>query len=155
MIAVDVDLRKITAASDESSNVFFDRTDVAPEIFARVAGPGPILCEIAGPVMHSADGRDACPPGKRRWMLYNASWIGQLSAFRPGSVLVATSTAWTKGYKEAQRHAIAGMIPLKHKKDGTPVYKYAHDAREVFCMLHFYRLDPTVWVPLHTYLETL
>lgn len=149
MIAVDIDLRKITAVID--STVIMDRQDMPP-IFRGYSGP--ILCEIAGPIMHSADGRDACPPGKRRWMLYNMGWIAQLAATTP-NVLVATSTAWTKGYKEAQRHAIAGMIPLKHKKDGTPVYKYAHDIRECFCMLEFYKLDPTPWVPLSTYLQEL
>ena len=148
MIAVDVDLRKITAVNE--SSVICDR---APDLPCLVSPFETVLCEIAGPVMHSADGRDACPPGKRRWMLYNAAWIGGFA--RTNKVLVATSTAWTKGYKEAQRHAIAGMIPLKHKKDGSPVYKYAHDVRECFAMLHFYHLDPKVWVPLSEYLENL
>ena len=152
MIAIDVDLRKITAV-DTEGNVLCDRDDLGP--LASRFSFGPVICEIAGPVMHSADGRDACPPGKRRWMLYNMGWIARLAAVRPTSVLVATSTAWTKGYTESQRHAIAGMIPLKHKKDGTPVYKYAHDVRECFAMLHFYTLDPKVWVPFNTYLESL
>lgn len=149
IVAVDVDLRKITMVFGDT--VIADREDLPPRI---VGCSGPILCEIAGSIMHSVDGRDACPPGKRRWMLYNMGWIAQLAVTHP-NVLVATSTAWTKGYKEAQRHSIAGMDPLKFTKAGHPVYKYAHDVRECFAMLHFYHLDPKVWVPLSQYLENL
>jgi len=153
VIAIDVDLGKVTATKD--SEVLYDRSDMTT--LHMMPDDEIILCEIAGPVMHSPNGRDACPPGKRKWMIYNAAWIGMLVGRRSpkATTLVATSTAWTHGYDLGKRHAVAGMIPLKHTKAGNPVYKYPKDIRETFAMQYFYRLDPKVWVPLHSYLENL
>ena len=159
-IAIDVDLRSITAVSTERG-ILCKQLRVTPDAFQKAYLPCLqrwsdilLLLEIAGPVMHGGTGRDACPPGKRRWMIYNAAWVSEMCV-RWGNVRVATSTSWTMGYKESERHAIAGVLPMKSDKSGKAIYAENHDVREVRAMLHMHGVAPQRWSTLYDYLEAL
>jgi len=164
VIAIDIDLHSLTAVQDLGAGpgVLADRLPLAGFMQALQNSPGAdvVLIETAGPVMHHAESHSF-----RRWLIYNAMVTGLLyNYFRVGDtrVLVSPSTLWTQGYSEPKRHAVAGMLPLKHKNvtrkgktTQVPIYAQPHDIRECRCMLDFYRKKPTSWVPLLTYVGSL
>lgn len=151
IIAVDVDLRKITAVSNRRGVLADRAADYWP--VSDFNGEALFLMEIAGPIMHRA-GNQNTMHGTHKWMIYNAATIGKWGAHIE-NLLVCTSTAWTQGYEEKARHAIAGLHPLKHTKAGHPQYKHPHDIRECLCMLYFFKINPNAWKPLPTFLESL
>jgi hypothetical protein len=157
-VAIDIDLRSITAVSTTRGSLCKQYAIHPAAFYKAFLSSSPeeilVLCEIAGPVMHATSNRDACPPGKRRWMIYNAAWVSELCALWENT-RVATSTAWTKGYTEAARHAIAGIHPIKTDKNGRSIYADPHDVREVRAMLCMHHLAPQAWVPIYDYLEKL
>ncbi len=165
VLAIDIDLGRITAVHSELGAIchgvepFFG----APMLGKAASEADTILVEIAGPIMHHEESHS-----HRRWMIYNAVVAAKIvSAFdRYAPVLVATSTAWTKGYSEIERDAIAGIHPLKYKtvtrtKAGKskvtrePIWAEPHDCREARCMIYFFLRDPKPWVPLDQYLKAL
>lgn len=149
VIAVDIDLRKMTAVSS-SRGVLANKADPAKTC---ILGPdhvgATILIEIAGPVMHHDESHSY-----RRWMIYNVAMAAGLAA-RFKKVLVSPSTAWTNGYNEACRQAVAGILPKGKNAKGDPMYDECHDVRECRAMLYFHSVLPKKWVPLTKYLETL
>lgn len=157
-LAIDIDLGRITMV-DSVAGVLchgVDPFDDDAPIKRTVAAPRLVLIEVAGPVMHHEESHSW-----RRWCIYNAIVAAQMvDTFARDDIkcLVSTSTAWTKGYGEKERHAIAGMLPLKHKTGKgkkVPIYAEAHDIRECRAMLYFYQRDPTPWKPLDQYLKEL
>lgn len=157
IIALDIDLGKITSVSTKYG-VVCDRAN----LFDGGSGlevpeaPDVVLIEVAGPVMHHEESHS-----HRRWMIFNAVSTGLMTAMAMEAgieVRMCPSTAWTKGYKEHERHAIAGMKPLKYKKvkgKDVPIYEHAHDVRECMAMIDFYKKDPKPWMTLDKYLESL
>jgi len=162
--AIDIDLGRLTAVHSESGVAFHGKPweDGAPLPVADL-----YLIEIAGPIMHHEESHS-----HRRWMLFNAVIASLLVAALEGAgfkVLVGTSTAWTQGYSEIDRDAIAGIHPTKYKtvtrKDKKnpgkvkvtrePIWAEPHDCRECRCMLFFHSVNPKVWKPLDHYLKEL
>lgn len=161
-LAIDIDLGRVTAV-DSVRGVLAH--GVAPEKWdVDIEGITQVLVEIAGPILHHEESHSY-----RRWMLFNAVLATTyVVAFEDihVPVLVATSTAWTKGYSEVQRDAIAGILPLRYKNVTTkkagnakvtrvPIWDEPHDVRECRCMLYFRQRDPKPWTPLSQYLKEL
>ena len=150
VIAVDIDLRKMTAVSS-IHGVIANKADPSRIIildpFAHKDAT--ILVEIAGPVMHHDESHSY-----RRWMIYNVAVAAGIAANFPNT-LVSTSTQWTNGYNEAYRQALAGILPDRKDKNGKPKYDECHDVRECRAMLYFYRAMPKKWVLLTKYLAEL
>lgn len=149
VIAVDIDLRKMTAVSS-LRGVLANKVDPAKLL---VLGPdhvdATILVEIAGPVMHHDESHSY-----RRWMIYNVAMAAGIAA-RFKNVLVSTSTWWTNGYNEEYRQAVAGILPKGKNKKGDLIYDECHDVRECRAMLYFHLAKPKNWVPLTKFLEGL
>lgn len=159
-LAIDIDLGRVTAVHSELGVVCHgvDPSTVCWPIADLV------LIEVAGPILHHEDSHSY-----RRWMLYNvAVAVGLTHRFEIGgtSVRLATSTAWTKGFGEIERDAIAGIRPLRYKNVTTkkagnakvtrvPIWDEPHDVRECRCMLYFRQRDPKPWTPLSQYLKEL
>lgn len=147
-IAVDCDLRRIHAWDSESGMVCYKAPDLGylfEYIFAQDADTR-VLFEIVGPIMHrEGDARKL--HHTHRWMIYNAAMAAHLDRWLRekgyDSPLVATSTAWTRGYTEKERHKIACADARNH------------DLRECQSMLAFHRAYPKPWVPLPAFLEAL
>jgi hypothetical protein len=159
-LAIDIDLGRVTAVHSglgvichgvDPSTVCWPNADL-------------VLIEVAGPILHHEESHSY-----RRWMLYNVAVAVGL-AHRYDSIMTpvrfATSTAWTKGYSEVQRDAIAGILPLRYKnvtkKKGSnatvtrvPIWEEPHDVRECRCMLYLHQRDPKPWQPLAQYLKEL
>lgn len=159
-IAIDIDLGRVTVVHSESG-VIAHGADPDTINWASCPGADLILSEIAGPILHHEESHSY-----RRWMLYNAIVAAQLERHFVGPVLVATSTAWTKGYSEVERDAITGILPLRYKnvtrtKGGNAtvtrvaIWEEPHDVRECRCMLYFHQRDPSPWKPLTQYLKEL
>lgn len=157
IVAIDVDLGRYTAVSSTRGVLAHSEDPL------RLSGPeiSPsetlFLIEIAGPIMHRG-GDQRILHHTHRWMIYNAAVVGILAHTferQLDRVLVATSTAWTMGYPEAQRHQIAGICPKKYSKRGVALYDEPHDIREARCMIYFYRRNPEVWKPLDQWLREL
>lgn len=154
--AVDIDLNNFTVV-DGVGTVWAHKAPWSErnEVFERIASHGPVLIEIAGPVLHHKEGYDY-----RRWMIFNVAAAVQLAHMvGVDRARFSSSTTWTKKYKEEYRHALAGIMPLKYKlsKKGKriPVYAHPHDVRECQCMLFFHSHDPKAWVTLDEYLTSL
>jgi hypothetical protein len=159
--AIDIDLGRLTAVHSESGVAFHGKPweDGTPLPVADL-----YLIEIAGPIMHHEESHS-----HRRWMLFNAVLAGLLVASLEEAgfkVLVGTSTAWTQGYSEIERDAIAGIRPTKYKtvtrkKGGKsvvtrePIWAEPHDVRECRAMIFFHSVNPKVWKPLDQYLKEL
>lgn len=162
VLAVDIDLGRITAVHSEKGVICHGQDPLANP--ARiVVDAETVLIEIAGPILHHEESHSY-----RRWMLYNVAVATvYATAFGPyAKVLVATSTAWTKGYSEIERDAIAGITPLKYKTvtrkkanksvvTREPIWAEPHDVRECRCMLYMFARDPKPWKPLDQYLKEL
>jgi hypothetical protein len=149
IIAVDIDLRKITAVSS-TRGVLANK--VNPEKAPCLPAPdtdATLLVEIAGPVLHHDESHSY-----RRWMIYNVAVASGIAA-RYNTVLVAPSTAWTNGYNEEYRQAVAGILPKGKNAKGDLMYDECHDVRECRAMIYFYLASPKKWVPLTKYLEGL
>lgn len=151
IVAVDIDLRKITIVS-KMFGVLLDRGSLekASHVLNKCSSSATLLIEIAGPVMHHTESHSY-----RKWVVYNSIVAGLLALVaHVRSVLVATSTKWTCGYKEEERQAIAGIKPIKQGKK-RPIYAEPHDIRECRAMIYSYENKPKNWVPLAHYLEEL
>lgn len=144
-MALDLDLRKIYGVSSDGTILCKAEPDVVAVMGAiRAVNPRLLLMEVASPV-------DYCEqPGaayqKRRWMIWNIATATILAtwAMEQGIMtLVSPSSAWTRGFKLEQRHAIA-KCQQKQK-----------DLREAEAMIAFHRLHPAAWVDLDTYLERI
>ncbi len=164
VLAIDIDLGRCTAVDSEHGLVchLANPIDMGTGLAHAAARAETVLIEIAGPIMHHEESHS-----HRRWMLYNVAVASMLSiAWAGKDVLVATSTAWTKGYSEIERDAIAGITPTKYKtvtrkKAGKsvvtrePIWAECHDVRECRCMIYFHARDPKPWMSLTQYLKEL
>lgn len=149
VIAVDVDLRRMTAVSS-LTGVIANKIDPASRpILTDAHLDATILVEIAGPVLHHDESHSY-----RRWMIYNTAIAAGIAARYP-NVLVSPSTAWTNGYNEEYRQAVAGILPTGKTSSGALKYAECHDVRECRAMLYFHRASPKKWVSLTTYLAGL
>jgi hypothetical protein len=107
-----------------------------------------VLFEIASPVSFNRGGQSsAIMHNLAKWAIWNVAQATMLDANLrrinyPG-ILVAPSNVWTKGHDLKTRHMIAGCKQPKK------------DLREAEAMIWFYRKDPSVWLPLPQYLQTL
>lgn len=105
-----------------------------------------LLYEIAGAKDYTADRSPGIAYNKRRWTIWNVAVAVSCAAWCDENgvqMLVAPSSAWTKGYNAKVRQTLI-------KADAAN-----HDLRECQAMIGFYKLHPECWVPLPTYLETL
>lgn len=144
IIAVDIDLRKMTAVSS-LGHVLANKVNPALKpVLTDAHKDATILVEIAGPVMHHEESHSY-----RRWMIYNSIIAAGIAARFP-NVLVSPSTLWTNGYNEEYRQAVAGILPNEKGK-----YDECHDVRECRAMIYFFKSKPRAWVPLTTYLAGL
>ena len=154
--AIDIDLNNFTVV-DRAGAIWAHKAPWSERsyVLPRISQYGLVLIEIAGPVMHHAESHS-----HRRWMIFNVAAAVQL-AHMVGldRARFSTSTTWTKGYKEEDRHALAGIMPLKYtltkKGKRTPIYADAHDIRECKCMLYFHAHAPNAWVTLDEFLTAL
>lgn len=158
-VAIDIDLGRFTVVVENGpvlAHGVDPLSDDAPlELPENV---DTVLIEVAGPIMHHEESHS-----HRRWMIYNAMMaVSVMGGYRMPwmNFLFASSTAWTNGFPEAERHAIAGMNPLKYRKavkgrKPVPIYAEAHDIRECRAMLDFFRKCPKHWKPLDQYLKEL
>jgi len=138
--AIDCDLRKHYCV-DEDGNVLA-KADPSWNWIARLPQGTTVLFEIASAVDYTSD--KAVAHNKRRWTIWNVAQAMYLDTLAPRiHLLVAPSSAWTKGYDLKTRHFIAHC---KQKQK---------DLREAEAMILFYRTDPKCWKPLHQYLEEI
>jgi hypothetical protein len=108
-----------------------------------------VLFEIGSPAS-MAGGRvssNAVAFNLMKWAIYNAATCATLNEWcwkQPRVELkVSPSSLWTLGHNVERRHLIAGAT-AKNK-----------DLRECQAMLYFHARNPTKWVGLSEYLETL
>lgn len=141
--ATDCDLRRLhIVANDKRILVKGKSMDIALAVMSEVVGPkDKILYEIAGPVDYTDN--KAIAHHKRRWTIYNSAAAARFDATFPGQVLVAPSSSWTNGFKEKERHALAGCRLS------------THDLRECEAMLWFFGKNPDKWVTLDAFLDTV
>lgn len=149
IIAVDIDLRKMTAVSSLGHVIANKVNPALKPVLTDAHKEATILVEIAGPVMHHEESHSY-----RRWMIYNSLIAAGIAARFP-TVLVSPSTLWTNGYNEEYRQAVAGILPIGKDGKGNPKYEECHDVRECRAMIFFYKSKPKNWVPLTTYLAGL
>lgn len=158
VLAIDIDLGRCTAVHSERGVICHGVDMLAPGTGFNLSAET-ILIEVAGPILHHDESHSY-----RRWMIYNSMTAALLvAALSPlAKVLVATSTAWTKGYSEVERDAIAGILPTKYKMvtrknkiTREPLWLEAHDIRECRCMLYLFARDPKPWKSLTHYLKEL
>ena len=151
IVALDVDLRKIYAVSEDKVILTKAEPDPIKVINAISAYMGgalsntkTILIEVASPVMyHSGPGAAF---NTVRWALWNIAAASHISLHmgRAGyNVLVAPSHVWTKGHNLKVRHDVA-KCTQKQK-----------DLRECEAMMYYYHANPTAWLPLPEYLGNL
>lgn len=166
VLAIDIDLGRITAVHSELGVIAHGENPFTPTFFGMkwkaALSAQTILVEVAGPIMHHEESHS-----HRRWMLYNVAVAATLASSWAGkNVLLATSTAWTKGFSEIDRASIAGIAPKKYKtvtrkKGGRsvvtrePIWAEPHDVRECRTMIYFYARAPEPWKPLDQYLKEL
>lgn len=147
ILAIDCDFKKHYAVDDHNNIVLKAAPDwnqspfVLPWDQLRT-----VLFEIASPVDYTPDGNKAIAYNKRKWTIWNVAQAVILSEVCQRwhiPFLVSPSSKWTKGYDLKTRHLMAGC---KQKQK---------DLRECEAMIWFYGKDPSVWVPLPTFLATL
>lgn len=138
--AIDCDLRKVYAMRSDGALLYREEPDPVASAFE---GCHTVLFEIASATDYSDS--KAIAHHKRRWTIWNVACAQRLDTMMPFGItmLVAPSSAWTKGFNLKQRHAIAGC-DAKQK-----------DLRECQAMLWFHAREPATWVPLHQFLESL
>ena len=149
--AIDIDIREFTVVSGDEAAQTHSLRDAA----MAMTGYDVALIEVASAICYHGDSK-AATASTARWQIWNSLTAGWLACrFRGGSLLVSPSNRWTMGYDEKTRHELAGIKPLKFKKNGVPVYAENHDIRECRAMLWSYSVKPALWVPMEQYLETL
>jgi hypothetical protein len=109
-----------------------------------------VLMEVGSAVDYDSNdgetrgGAEARAYHKRRWLIWNTAMALALDDYckrrRGCKLLVAPSSAWTRGYKPAVRQAIACC-------KGP-----CHDTREAEAMGYFYLTDPAPWVSVDAWL---
>lgn len=153
--AVDIDLNRFTTANSQGGIHAHSApwTEVR-NVFPRAAPDGVVLIEVAGPVMHHKESHS-----HRRWMIFNVAAAVELAHIVGlDRARFSTSTVWTRGYSEEQRHALAGIFPYKRKVTrgkSIPVYADPHDVRECQCMLYMFSVNPKAWVTLPDLLASM
>ncbi len=147
VIAVDVDLRRIHAWSKESGEICYKHPSLAV-LLDRVNWPDieqpTVIMEVSSAQSYQ-DGDARKLYQKRRWMIYNMAIAGELAVYlnTRATFLVAPSSAWTKGYEEKARHALA-------KADAKN-----HDLRECQAMIWSFGVNRKAWVPYRQYLDEI
>ena len=138
--AIDCDLRKHYCV-DEAGQVLLKGVDHWG-LLTNLRAYTVVLFEIASAVDYTDN--KAVAHNKRRWTIYNVAQAMHLAHLLPSvRLLVAPSSAWTKGYGLKTRHTLA---ECKQKQK---------DLREAECMIFMYRNDPTCWKPLPQYLKEI
>lgn len=137
-LGIDCDLRKHYAVSNTGEVI----CKAAPDWRAVLAyDPELVLFEIASPLDYTDN--KAIAYNKRKWTIWNVAQAAYLNVQLPGRVLVSPSHAWTLRYDRETRHKIAKCTqPQK-------------DLREAECMIAFYALSPSAWLPLDAFLARL
>jgi hypothetical protein len=138
--AIDCDLRKVYALRSDGALLYKAHPNPVGVAFE---GCRTVLFEIASALDYTDN--KAVAHQKRRWTIWNVACAQRLHSEMPRGVqmLVAPSSAWTKGFNLAQRHAIAAC-EQKQK-----------DLRECEAMLSFYGRDVRPWVTLPMFLECI
>lgn len=141
--AIDCDLRKIYCVTDRGE--VLAKADPSPDHVAALLcahNITTVLFEIASAVDYT-DSKSVAH-NKRRWSIWNVAAAARLDALRGDhSVLVAPSSAWTRGFDLFTRHRMAGCTQ-KQK-----------DLRECEAMIWFYKQHPWAWKSLGEYLEMI
>jgi hypothetical protein len=143
ILAIDCDFKKHYAV-DDTGRIVLKASPTWHGVFTDSADT--ILFEIASPVDYTPDGNKAIAYNKRKWTIWNiaqAVTLNETCQEFDIEFLVAPSSKWTKGYDLKTRHLMAGC---KQKQK---------DLRECEAMIWFYGKDPSVWVPLPTFLANL
>jgi hypothetical protein len=151
--AIDIDIREFTVVGNGMAN---QRDDLHYAVM-DASHFDMVLIEVASAICYHGDSK-AAAASTARWQIWNSLAAGVLWAklARPDRrVRVSPSSRWTMGYDEKTRHAMAGINPVKFKKNGVPVYAENHDIRECRAMLWSYSVKPALWVPMEQYLESL
>lgn len=142
-MAVDCDLRKAYAVHSDGHAARFEHVDpiqLAGLAAAEARGCDTILLEVASALDYTDN--KAIAHNKRRWTIYNIAFAVALDRL-VDHLLVAPSSAWTRGIDRKTRHLMAHCVqPQK-------------DLREAEAMLWFHSHHPVVWKPLPHFLSTL
>lgn len=149
MLAVDVDLHRVTAWSDVHGTRLVHGSPgellVLPDLDAEV------LIEIASPMLY----RDAHHKKTLAWMIWNASAVTTITRLLENHahrVSVSPSSKWTLGYSLEARMLLAEQTfgPLEKMTKAK-----AHDVNECRAMIAMHRKRPDRWVSLEEYLLNL
>lgn len=141
-IAVDIDLHRIHAYCEERGRICYKSPDLQP-IHEAVRSGDFLLVEIAG-VNFYTSGKPLTPAvvsNYLKWTVFNVRMATELGRYP--DTLVAPSSAWSRGYPEKVRHAMAQV-----KGDN-------HDIRECRAMLWFHTAYPQAWVPFDQFISKL
>jgi hypothetical protein len=153
--AVDIDIGEFTVVGSHACMQTPSLSAAAEAILRHRA----VLIEVASPICYHGDSK-AATASTARWQIWNSLAAGalwrELAHGQPGiKIRVSPSNRWTMGYDEKTRHAMAGIDPVKHNKNGVPLYLENHDKRECRAMLWSYYVKPALWVPMEDYLASL
>lgn len=147
IVALDIDLHKIYAVSDEGAILAKAEPNIHTVIGALgyLGGPGRgddrVLVEVASPVMYIKD--PAVVHNVIRWALWNITAACLLDSELNARVRVAPSHVWTRGHALKVRHEVAGC---KQKQK---------DLRECEAMIFYYNANPSAWKTMADYLKEL
>ena len=154
IVAVDIDLRRICAVCQDGGDTFIEK-DISHmylgvnKLLAWVATVDPhyVLLEVASASSYGKPWQRS----RVAWALWNiavASRIASECRLLP-PVFVASSAQWTNGLTEPVRHQLANVNNLgKTKRD-------KHDLNDCEAMIWSYKLDPSRWSDMATYLDNL
>lgn len=148
IVSIDVDLRKTFAVVwDEvkGARTLVNNKPHGPLLDAlHSAKPDLVLVEVASAVDYTS--MPGVAHNKRRWMIYNiavATMIYEQGLEGGWSMLVAPSSAWTRGFE----------LTVRHKMSGTQ--QSNKDLREADSMRWFYQRHPKAWRTLPEYLAAI
>jgi hypothetical protein len=146
--AIDCDLRTSYAVDEEGNAGRGANPEVALRALPHEAQHiTTFLFEIASPVSFNRGAAGhAAMYQLAKWAIWNsacAATLALLIARGGGTLLVAPSDEWTRGFDLKTRHA---MAKCKQPKK---------DLRECECMIFMFKHRPQAWKPLPEYLASL
>ncbi len=140
ILAIDCDLHRIHAI--DSNGVVVCKNHPTLELILDHPCEL-VLFEIASPVDYTREANKAVAHNKRRWTIFNAIQAARLGHYFKDDMLVAPSSAWTRGFDRETRHTMAGCNAR------------TKDLREAQAMIWFYLHYPKAWTSLQEFTDHL
>jgi hypothetical protein len=140
VLAIDIDIARITAYSS-TKGIVQDGGAGLPEKEMREHDI--VLVETASPYIYGDQKDKGNLFHRLRWMIHNVVKSHECYLIKP-TALFSPSSDWTMKYPEKAREAMAGVTG-----------KFNHDIRACICMIYFYGLSKSLWVPWDTFMGNI